>query len=147
PLDVGLAVESPKGLVAPVITDLGSATLDDVVEACTALVESARNDTLRASQLSGGVISISNVGMFGATGLIPIVNPGQSSILGVGASQELFRPDDGGKPVLRHILSLALSCDHRVVDGAGAARFLQSIKTGLESPYKLLRRAGVRTIS
>lgn len=138
-VDVGMAVEGPKGLVAPVLRDLGAAGVDQVAIAATALVERARSGSLSSSDLQGGAISISNVGMFGATGLIPIVNPGQSAILGVGRNIAQFRPDRTGQPVLRQILNLALSCDHRVIDGALAARFLQQVQRGLEAPLSLLR--------
>ena len=139
-VDVGLAVESPKGLVAPVLQDFADLTLDEIATAANALVERARAGKLSGGELEGGAITISNVGMFGATGLLPIINPGQSSILGVGASQPVFRPDDNGQPVLRQVLNLALSCDHRVVDGALAARFLQIVSKQLEAAANLLRR-------
>jgi pyruvate dehydrogenase E2 component (dihydrolipoamide acetyltransferase) len=139
-IDVGLAVESPKGLVAPVLQNLGSRSLDEIAEAATGLVDRARAGRLSQTELEGGAISISNVGMFGATGLLPIVNPGQSSILGVGRNQSVFRPDDHGRPILREVMNLALSCDHRVIDGALAARFLQKVQQGLESPWSFLRR-------
>lgn len=139
-IDIGLAVEGPKGLVAPVLRDLGGASLDGVARAAGALVERARSGRLAPDDLRGGATAVSNVGMFGATGLIPIINPGQSSILGVGRNQGVFRPDARGRPRLRQVLALTLSCDHRVVDGALAARFLQSVQHGLEAPLALLRQ-------
>lgn len=139
-VDVGMAVEGPKGLVAPVLKDIGGCDVDAVAAAATALVERARAGRLSQAELQGGATSVSNVGMFGATGLIPIVNPGQSSILGVGRNRPAFLPDEQGQPRLRQILNLTLSCDHRVIDGALAARFLQSIQNGLEAPLTLLRR-------
>jgi pyruvate dehydrogenase E2 component (dihydrolipoamide acetyltransferase) len=140
-IDIGLAVEGQKGLVAPVLRDLGALVLDDIAEAATGLVERARLGKLTQAELSGGATTISNVGMFGATGLIPIINPGQSSILGVGRNRPEFRPDAHSQPQLRQILDLSLSCDHRVIDGALGARFLQQIQAGLEAPMTLLRRA------
>jgi pyruvate dehydrogenase E2 component (dihydrolipoamide acetyltransferase) len=139
-IDVGMAVEGPRGLVAPVLRDLGALTLDEAAEAANALVERARNGRLAPQDLEGGAIAISNVGMFGATGLLPIINPGQSSIVGVGANQPVFRPDAAGQPVLRQVLNLSLSCDHRVIDGALAARFLQAVCRQLETSAALLRR-------
>lgn len=139
-VDVGMAVEGPKGLVAPVLRDLGDCGVDDVAQAATALVDKARAGRLSPDALQGGATSVSNVGMFGVTGLVPIINPGQSTILGVGRNQPVFRPDEQGRPVLRQVLSLTLSCDHRVIDGALAARFLQTIQHGLEAPLSLLRR-------
>lgn len=139
-VDIGLAIESPKGLVAPLLRDLSGAALDEIAVATGAMIDRARANRLSSTELEGGATSISNVGMFGATGLLPIINPGQASILGVGRSQGLFRPDAQGQPVLRQILGLALSCDHRVIDGALAARFLQAVQNHLEVPHALLRK-------
>lgn len=138
--DVGLAVEGPKGLVAPVLRDLGGLTLDEIAMASDRLLDQVRSGRLPADALKGGATALSNVGMFGATALVPIVNPGQSSILGVGRSRGEFRPDVNGNPCLQQVLTLALSCDHRVIDGALAARFLQNVQALLEAPAALLRR-------
>ncbi len=146
-IDVGMAVEGPKGLVAPVLRDLGALMLDEIATAADALIARARAGRLAREDLDGGAIAISNVGMFGVTGLLPIINPGQSSILGVGANQPVFRPDASGQPVLRQVLSLALSCDHRVIDGALAARFLQAVCRQLETSAVLLRRPQQETRS
>lgn len=139
-IEIGVAVEGPKGLVAPVLRDLADLALDEIAAAATALVERARAGRLVQEDFAGGAVTISNVGMFGATALVPIINPGQSSIVGVGANVPVFRPDDDGRPVLRQILNLALSCDHRVIDGALAARFLHSVRRRLETAAGLLRR-------
>jgi pyruvate dehydrogenase E2 component (dihydrolipoamide acetyltransferase) len=139
-VDVGLAVESPRGLVAPVLRDLAACSLDEVAQTATRSIQAARAGQLRAQDLQGGAISISNVGMFGASGLMPIINPGQSSILGVGRHRPMFLPDERDRPRLRQVLNLTLSCDHRLIDGALAARFLQKIRYGLEAPLALLRR-------
>lgn len=139
-VDIGVAVEGPNGLVAPVLKDIGHAAVDEVAASAARMVERVRAGRLSSAELRGGAVTVSNVGMFGATGLIPIVNPGQSSILGVGRNRELFAPDAAGSPVLRQILTLTLSCDHRVIDGALAARFLHQVQRGLEAPLSLLRR-------
>jgi pyruvate dehydrogenase E2 component (dihydrolipoamide acetyltransferase) len=139
-IDIGIAVDGPKGLVAPVLRDLGRLDLDQTAAAAAALIGRARAGKLSPQDLEGGAIAISNVGMFGATGLLPIINPGHSSILGVGAAQPVFRPDAAMRPVLRHVLHLSLSCDHRAIDGALAARFLQALCRRLENPAALLRR-------
>jgi pyruvate dehydrogenase E2 component (dihydrolipoamide acetyltransferase) len=143
--DVGLAVDSAKGLVAPLLPDLGAATLDEIAASATSLVERARAGRLLAQDLRGGATTISNLGMFGITGVLPIINPGQSSILGVGADQPQFRPDVAGQPVLRRMLGLTLSCDHRVIDGAIAAQFLRRVQSALEAPLSLLRRESFKT--
>jgi pyruvate dehydrogenase E2 component (dihydrolipoyllysine-residue acetyltransferase) len=139
-VDVGLAVESPRGLVVPILRDLATCCIDDVAQAATRFTQAARTGQLRAEDLQGGAIAISNVGMFGATGLLPIINPGQSSILGVGRNRPVFLPDEHDQPRLRQVLNLTLSCDHRAIDGALAARFLQKIQHGLETPLAFSRR-------
>jgi pyruvate dehydrogenase E2 component (dihydrolipoamide acetyltransferase) len=138
--DVGLAVDSPRGLVVPVLRDAGAGHLDIVSAACAALIDRARAGRLVAADFEGGAISVSNVGMYGASHLVPIINPGQSAILGVAAARPVFRPDAQGRPELRQELGLVLSCDHRVLDGVRAAKFLDAIVRTLEHPLQLLRQ-------
>lgn len=137
--DVGIAVDSERGLIAPVLRDAGSMPLDALAAAATALVERARQGRLAPADLEGGAVSVSNIGMHGASFLVPIVNPGQSAILGVGAVKPVFRPNAAGAPELRRELGLVLSCDHRVFDGVRAARFLDRITRFLEAPLSLFR--------
>jgi pyruvate dehydrogenase E2 component (dihydrolipoamide acetyltransferase) len=122
-----------------VLRNAGAITLDALVRAATDLVERARDGRLRSEDVQGGAISVSNVGMFGASYLAPIIDPEQSAILGVGALKPVFRPDAAGAPILRQEVGLVLSCDHRVFDGAKAARFLDDVKRTLEQPLGLLR--------
>lgn len=137
--DVGLAVDSERGLLVPVLRDAGRLPLDAVGRGCADLVARARSGRLAADELAGGAISVSNVGMFGASHLVPIVNPGQSAILGVAAEKAVFRPDAAGAPSLRREIGLVLSCDHRILDGVRAARFLDHIVDLLAHPLRLLR--------
>jgi pyruvate dehydrogenase E2 component (dihydrolipoamide acetyltransferase) len=137
--DVGVAVTTPRGLLAPVLRRAGSLSLDDIAAQATTLVERARDGTLQNSDLEGGALAISNVGMFGASHLVPIINPGQSAILGVGSIKPVFRPDQAGAPMLRQEIGLVLSCDHRVFEGVRAAQFLDLITQSLENPLRLLR--------
>jgi pyruvate dehydrogenase E2 component (dihydrolipoamide acetyltransferase) len=139
--DVGIAVEVAAGVLAPVLRNAGGMTLDGMVAAATRLVAAARDGKLKSGELSGGAVTVSNVGMYGASYLVPIINPGQTMILGVGAAKQAFRPDKDGNPALRNELGLVLSCDHRVIDGVAAAKFLTKIKHYLESPLALLRIA------
>lgn len=143
-VDVGLAVEGPKGVVVPVLRELATCSIDEVARAATRLTQAARSGRLRSQDLQGGAIAISNVGMFGATGLLPIIHLGQSSILGVGRHRPVFLPDERDQPRLRQVLNLALSCDHRVIDGALGARFLEKIQRSLEAPEALVYRGGLR---
>jgi pyruvate dehydrogenase E2 component (dihydrolipoamide acetyltransferase) len=139
-VDIGVAIETQKGLIAPVLPNIGACSLDEIAQAATLLVERARVSRLTREDLHGGATCISNVGMFGATMLIPIINPGQSSIFGIGCIQDVFRPDADRQPQLRQVLNVSLSCDHRVIDGALAARLLQQVQTALAQPMSLLRR-------
>ncbi|MCG7361563.1 2-oxo acid dehydrogenase subunit E2 [Roseomonas sp. ACRSG] len=137
--DVGVAIDTPRGLFAPVLANAGRWPLDVVASRMNAMVARAREGRLAHGEMSGGAITVSNVGMHGARFLVPIVNPGQSMILGVGAVESLFRPDPEGRPALRRELTLVLAADHRVLDGAAAAGFLARIVANLEQPLRLLR--------
>jgi pyruvate dehydrogenase E2 component (dihydrolipoamide acetyltransferase) len=137
--DVGIAVDTPRGLLVPVLRNAGGISLDALTAAASDLVTRAREGRLQQEDLEGGSISVSNVGMFGASYLVPIINPGQSAILGVGALKSVFRPDAAGAPVLRQEVGLVLSCDHRVFDGVRAARFLDRVAHLLQHPLQLLR--------
>ncbi|MBR1040662.1 2-oxo acid dehydrogenase subunit E2 [Bradyrhizobium viridifuturi] len=128
-----------RGLFAPVIRDAGGLPLDALAGAANAIAERAKAGQLLADELAGGAIAVSNVGMYGASHLVPIINPGQSAILGVAGIKQVFRPDANEQPVLRREIGLVLSCDHRVLNGVAAARFLDCITGILQSPLNLLR--------
>lgn len=139
--DIGLVTETPDGLRIPVIRDAGGADLDSIAAQARDLAGRARDATLQAADVGGGAIALSNVGMFGARSLTPIISPPNAMILGVGADAAVFRPDDTGAPVLRRELLLTLVCDHRLIDGGAAARFLAQVVALLQSPLSLLRPA------
>ncbi len=138
-VDVGFAVDTPRGLFAPVLRDVASLDLDALGIAADALAARARDGRLRGEDLSGSAVTVSNVGMHGVTYLTPIINPGQSAILGVGTVRSVFRPDEQDRPVLKRELGLVLACDHRVFNGVAAARLLETIVKTLETPLCLLR--------
>lgn len=138
-IGVGIVTETPQGLRIPVADRVDSVPLDDLAEICAGLFGRARTGTLTSADVSGGAISISNVGMFGADTLTPIISPPQAMILGVGAEQRLFRPDAEGQPELVQEIVLTLAADHRLIDGADAARFLATLARLLEEPFALLR--------
>jgi len=137
--DVGVAVDTPRGLLVPMVRNVAALSIDATARTMSAAVEKTREGRLAAEDLAGGAISVSNVGMFGASHLVPIINPGQSSILGVAAVKPVFRPDASGAPALRQEAGLVLSCDHRVLDGVKAARFLDLVTKLLQQPLALLR--------
>lgn len=142
---VGIVAETPQGLRIPVLDRADALALDDLALAANGLLERARNAALTSADVSGGAISISNVGMHGADTLTPIINPPQAMILGVGAEQQLFRPDAAGQPELRREIVLTLAADHRLIDGADAARFLATLAGLLETPLALLRAPAAAT--
>jgi pyruvate dehydrogenase E2 component (dihydrolipoamide acetyltransferase) len=139
--NIGMVVEAPDGLRIPVIRDAGRASLDEVAAQARDLAARARSGDLRPSDMGDGVISVSNLGMFGVTSLTPIINPPNAMILGVGTERQIFRPDADGAPALRCELTLTLACDHRIIDGADAARFMADLVALLETPLRLLRPA------
>ncbi|WP_431857619.1 dihydrolipoamide acetyltransferase family protein [Azospirillum sp.] len=137
--DVGLAVNTPRGLVVPVLRGLTTKPLDRLAAEAAALTETARAGRLTGEDFQGGAISVSNAGMHNVTYMTSIINPGQSSILGVASVRPVFRPDDAGAPVLRRELGLVLSADHRLFDGVTALAFLNRVIAYLERPLRLLR--------
>lgn len=138
--DVSLAVETDGGLYVPVVRDCGGDSLDRIAAAARAAVERARIGRLSVADMEGAAIAVSNAGMHDVTWLTPIINPGQSAILGVGSVRELFRPDAAGSPALRREMGLVFSGDHRVHTGVEGLAFLNSLKALLETPVRLLKR-------
>jgi len=136
--DVGMVVNSEDGLFIPILRDVGRLPLDRLAGDSADAAAKAREGRLGAADMTGGAISVSNLGMFGVKALTPIISPPQSAILGIGAVEQLFRPDSQGKPALRQEMTLTLSCDHRVYDGVLAARLLQAVAEALEAPHSLL---------
>ena len=131
--NVGLAVATERGLVVPVIRECERKSLVQIAADRGALVQRAREGKLSADDLEGGTFTISNLGMFGVEQFIAVLNPPQAAILAVGAIEE--RPvAENGELVVRPLMSLTLTCDHRAVDGAKAAEFLREVKTLLEEP-------------
>jgi pyruvate dehydrogenase E2 component (dihydrolipoamide acetyltransferase) len=137
---ISIAVALDEGLVTPVVRHVEQKGLEQINAEVRDLVERARNRKLKPDEYSGGTFTISNLGMFGVDDFIAIVNPPEGAILAVGSIVE--------KPVVRegqivvgHTLKLTLSSDHRIIDGAVAARFLQDLRNVLEHPALLLFRA------
>ena len=138
--DVSLAVETGGGLYVPVVRNCGGDSLDRIAAASRAIVDRARIGRLSAAEMEGAAIAVSNAGMHDVTWLTPIINPGQSAILGIGSVRELFRPDAAGNPALRREIGLVFSGDHRVHTGVEGLAFLNSLKALLETPARLLTR-------
>jgi pyruvate dehydrogenase E2 component (dihydrolipoamide acetyltransferase) len=136
-IDIGFAISTDEGVVAPIVKDCGSKSLLDISQSCGMLIERARTRTLSLEDLADGCMSVSNLGAFGVDSFIPIVIPGQSSILGVGTIQDAVLPMDK-EPTVRKIMNLTLAVDHKVINGAEAAQFLDFVKKLLEHPDELV---------
>lgn len=138
-VDVGMAVSTDRGLLAPVIKDLAGRNVDEIAGRAHSLQQQVVEGSVRREDMQGGAITVSNAGMFNVSYMTPIINPPQSAILGVGSIREVFRPDDNGQPELRREMGLVLAADHRLHDGAGALVFLNRIIDALQQPHQLLR--------
>ena len=135
--DVGIAVAIEDGLITPVIRDADQKSLGTIAAEARELAERARRKALKPEEYSGGSITVSNLGMFGVDAFIAVINPPQASIVAVGAVSEKAVVRDG-KVVARKMMSATFSGDHRIVDGALGAQYLQELKALLEQPTKLL---------
>jgi pyruvate dehydrogenase E2 component (dihydrolipoamide acetyltransferase) len=130
---MGLAVDTPAGLMVPVIRDVHSLSLDQVAEASRALAERARQRRLRAEEMQDGTFTITNLGRYGIDAFTPLLNVPQVAILGLGrvvSEPAVYQ----GQLVPRDMLTLSLTFDHRAVDGAPAARFLDTLRQTVEQP-------------
>jgi len=134
---IGIAVALDDGLITPVLRDCHAKPLAQIAVEARDLAERARNRKLRAQELSGATFSISNLGMFDVAEFSAIINPPEGAILAVGSVRRVPVVDDSGLGVGRR-MAITISCDHRVMDGAMGARFLQDVKRLLEEPLRLL---------
>jgi len=135
--DIGIAVSSPRGLVVPIVRDGDALSLAEIEVKIREYGEKARNGKLNIDDLTGGTFTITNGGTFGSLLSTPIINPPQSAILGMHSIQQ--RPvAENGEVVIRPMMYIALSYDHRIIDGREAVQFLVSIKQQLEDPARLL---------
>ena len=136
-IDIGVAVGSPRGLVVPILRDADRMSIAEIEKKIAEFGEKARGGKLSIEDLTGGTFSISNGGVFGSMLSTPIINPPQSAILGVHATKDRAVVEDG-QVVVRPINYLALSYDHRIVDGREAVLGLVTMKEALEDPARLL---------
>lgn len=133
-IDLGIAADTPQGLVVPVLRDVGRRTIDDIARESRRLVDGARNQQLGPDELVGGTFTVSNLGMFGISRFTAIINPPQVAILAVGAIEPTVVAVGTDGMAVRPMLHLTVSADHRAVDGAMTARFLQRLRDILEHP-------------
>ncbi|MFA5423607.1 MAG: dihydrolipoamide acetyltransferase family protein [Phycisphaerae bacterium] len=134
-IGVGLAVSVPGGLVAPVIKNANNKDVRQIAKDSATLIERAQSGKLSPQDLEGGCTTISNLGAFGVESFIPIVIPGQSSILGIGAITDTPVPDVGGEAgrmIIRKLMYITISVDHRVINGSYAGQYLDYVRKLLE---------------
>jgi len=136
-INIGLAVDSERGLLVPVIREADRLSLLEVAALSDDLVERARAGKIAAEDLQGGTFTITNLGMYDIDAFTPIINLPQCAILGIGriVPRQVVLDAEAQRLAIRHMMSLSLTFDHRAVDGAPAARFLQRIKQFVETPY------------
>ena len=135
--DIGVAVGSPRGLVVPVIRNADQLSLADIEKQIADFGKRAQEGKLTLEELTGGTFSISNCGVFGSMLSTPIINPPQSAILGVHATRERAVVENG-QIVIRPMNYLAMSYDHRIIDGREAVLSLVAMKDALEDPARML---------
>jgi len=137
-VDIGIAISSPRGLVVPILRRAQTLSSAEIEAAIADFARRARDSKLTLEDLSGGTFSITNGGVFGSLLSTPILNPPQSAILGMHTIQE--RPiAENGQVVIRPMMYLALTYDHRLIDGRDAVQFLVAVKAALEAPGSLLQ--------
>lgn len=136
-IHIGMAVDIPSGLVVPVIHDANIKGVRTIAREAKALIEKARANKLAPADLEGGTFSVSNLGMMDVTDFVAVINPPQAAILAIASTRKQFVPIDG-QPVIRDLMPMTMSSDHRILYGATVARFLQEVKRLLQNPYTLL---------
>jgi pyruvate dehydrogenase E2 component (dihydrolipoamide acetyltransferase) len=143
-MSIGVAVDTPNGLLVPVLRDVDKKTITQIAVDLAGLSQKARDKKLSLDDMSGGVFTISNLGGIGGTSFTPIINQPEVAILGVsrGSKEPVWKDPStslgAGGFVPCDMLPLSLSYDHRVIDGADAARFLRFVAEGLETPLSMV---------
>jgi pyruvate dehydrogenase E2 component (dihydrolipoamide acetyltransferase) len=136
-VDVGVAVAIEDGLITPLVKDADQKGLQEIAQEIRELADRAKKKALKPDEYTGGSITVSNLGMFGIDSFIAVLNPPQAAILAVGKVEPKVVVRDG-QMVIRQMMSITLSGDHRVIDGAVGAQFLQELQALLEHPLRLL---------
>jgi 2-oxoglutarate dehydrogenase E2 component (dihydrolipoamide succinyltransferase) len=136
--DVGVAVGGGKGLVVPVVRDVDLLSFAEIELGIADLAKKAKENRITMDDLAGGTFTISNGGIYGSLLSTPILNPPQSGILGLHKIEKRAKVIEGDQIVVRPMMYLALSYDHRLIDGREAVSFLVKVKEGIEDPERLL---------
>ena len=134
---VAVAVALDSGLITPIIRSANTKSLEEIAVESSALITKAKEGVLSAEDIQGGTFTVSNLGMYGIKQFDAVINPPQAAIMSVGAGEERVIADNGS-PVTAKIVTVTLTCDHRVIDGALGARFLESFRSHIENPAALV---------
>ncbi|KAI1297273.1 Acetyltransferase component of pyruvate dehydrogenase complex [Halotydeus destructor] len=137
-VDVSIAVSTPAGLITPIIFGAEQKGIKEISSEVKALAVKARDGKLQPQEFQGGTFTISNLGMFGVKSFTAVINPPQACILAVGGTEKRALPDSDGGYRVANVMTVTLSCDHRVVDGAVGAQWLQHFKQYLEKPFAMV---------
>jgi len=130
--NIGIAVQTKKGLVVPVIKDVDSLSTKELFTKFNMFIQNAKDEKITLSDMEEGTITISNLGMFGVSYFRPLLIPGQTAIIAISTIQEKLILINSGI-FIRKMMNIAISCDHRIVDGVTAAQFMQSLKETIEA--------------
>ncbi len=137
-IDVGLAVDAGSGLITPIVRNCGNRGIVDIDGELKLLIDKARNNSLKPEEYTGATFTISNLGSFGIEEFTAIINPPGSAILAVGQTIKQPVVDEDDELVIKPMMKMTLSCDHRVIDGAAGARFLNDLRLMLEQPVRMV---------
>ena len=132
--NVGVAIAAKSGLITPVVKNVDLMDISDISRATTQLIKKANTGKLGFADLEGGTLTISNLGMMGVDQFDAIINPPQGSILAIGGISRVMTEMEDGSGEFRSKLSVAMSCDHRAIDGAAGAKFMATLKSMIEAP-------------
>ena len=137
-IDIGLAVDAGNGLITPIIRNCGNRGVIDIDNELKVLIEKAQNNALKPEEYTGATFTISNLGSFGIEEFTAIINPPGAAILAVGETVKTPVVNDADEVVVKPMMKLSLSSDHRVIDGAAAAHFMHELKLMMENPARVL---------
>ena len=137
-IDIGLAVDAGNGLITPIIRNCGNRGVTDIDNELKVLIEKAQNNALKPEEYTGATFTISNLGSFGIEEFTAIINPPGAAILAVGETVKTPVVNDADEVVVKPMMKLSLSSDHRVIDGAAAAHFMHELKLMMENPARVL---------
>jgi pyruvate dehydrogenase E2 component (dihydrolipoamide acetyltransferase) len=136
-INIGIAVAADDGLVVVTVPDADIKSLGQIARDSRRLAARVRDKTISPAELAGQTFTVSNLGMYGMTAITPVINPPQAAILGVGAARPVLRLEPDGQVTQAQELTLTLSCDHRILNGADGSRFLLDVKQRLTAPLRL----------